>query len=588
MKSVSLPAFGIRIGAYAILDKRDRLNKLASRISGGSVNKDTLAKSIVSDMITLGLGVVADNKMLGKRSAGIVDLGRSVLFDNTRRQVETGIAPLVELIMQSKGQSEFTQRMASSILSFLGPSLLQDHALERVLVALAKQEGGENVLKLALDNVLSGFTGGKILSSPLMSALKRAILDKPEYQQTSHLHNMAAWKLHQFLAPDPTLLPDPPAGLIMAEMVIETGSFVATEVCRQLDNLQKALNITPGTQKAAEIFNDYWPSSLAVTENITAKEFANRVIAANVSDQENILDANLAALPDSVRTTLQQQCAELRNFLAQLPTAEIKVAQNWSGGMEFVTLDHATQHPPSAALMKYCEQELKIPVHLPAEYEGTMVDGAFLDSLKSGIDLRLDDSRQDYTRWAKDLGNRTLYTAQSYLGYQDELSAHQRQQLQKLSLMVDNNPMSMLALTRYLIPGSITNTLKEPVLNQFKRQQPSLVYADNLWLQIGTPQVSFNVSKDKTVDIEATLTWPVLKYGQSSEALHAAKNDAGSISATVQISLLCNENGIENQRVTMKDTRIDLKDKWTVETSPILILAEKTDSLPLYPQESSA
>ncbi|WP_213990236.1 hypothetical protein [Sodalis sp. dw_96] len=587
MKSVSIPAFGMRIAAYAIIDKRNNLNRLVNRISGGSVNRDTLAKKIVSDMITLGQDVVVNSELLGKRSADIVNLSRSVTFDNTFQQVEAGVAPLIKLIMQSKGHSVFAQRVASDIMSFLGPSLLKDHALERVLAALAKQEGGENVLKLALDNVLSGFTGGKILSSPLMSALKRAILDNTEFQETSYLHTMAAWKLHQFLTPDSTLLPDPPLGLTLAETAIETGIFVATEACRQLDNLQKALNITPGTQKATDLFTECWPSDLAVAENITAKNFANIVIAAKATNQENILDTHLAALPDGVRTALQQQCNALRGFLARLPAAEIKVAQNWSGGLEFIILDQTSRHPPSADLIKYGE-ELKVPVHMPAEHEGTMFDESFLNAFKSGIDFNIDDSQQGYTQWIRDFGARTIYTAKSHLGYQGEFTEHQKQQLHKLSLMVDGNPMSMLAMTRYLIPDSIAHSLEDRLLNQFERQLPDLVYADNLWMKIDKPKVSFSVDKDNTVNINATLTWPISHYGRTTEVLRPVEENAGSITSTVQIRLLCNEKGVENQDIIIKDTRIDLKDKWTVEASPNLTLTAGHDSMPLELQESSA
>ncbi|QWA10599.1 hypothetical protein GTU79_25965 [Sodalis ligni] len=412
-------------------------------------------------------------------------------------------------------------------------------------------------------------------------------MDNTEFQETSYLHNMAAWKLHQFLAPDSTLLPNPPLGLIIAETTFKTGIFVATEVCRQLDNLQKALNIAPGTQKATDLFTECWPSDLAVAETITAKNFANIVIAAKATKQENILDANLAALPDGVRTSLQQQCKELRGFLARLPSAEIKVAQNWSGGLEFIILDHSSLHSPSVDLMKYCEG-LKVPVHMPAEHEGTMFDGTFLDSFKSGIDLNINDNQQDYSLWIRDLGARTLYSAKSYFKHQGELTEHQRQQLHKLSLMVDGNPMSMLAITRYLIPDSIADSLENRLLDQFERQRPDLVYADNLWMKIGKPKVSFSVNKDSAVNIDATLTWPISRYGRTTAVLQPVGENAGSISSTVHIRLLCNEKGLENQTITIKDTRIDLKDKWTVDASPNLTLTTGHNSMPIDLQESSA
>lgn len=118
--NVSIPKFGIQALTYRTLDRRKTLNGLVNRISGGSINREVLARKIISNTLSLGQEYVVTHQMLEKRSAEIVSLGRSVLFDNTLHQVKDGVAPLVELILQSKGQGALAQKLASGIAQCIG------------------------------------------------------------------------------------------------------------------------------------------------------------------------------------------------------------------------------------------------------------------------------------------------------------------------------------------------------------------------------------------------------------------------------------------------------------------------------------
>ncbi|WP_413737163.1 hypothetical protein ACL2XP_03395 [Sodalis sp. RH21] len=567
MNSVSLPKFGASIAAYSILDKSNILNGLAKRTTGGSVTRNVLAKKIITDTVSLAQNLAVSNRMLGKRSASIVNQGRSVLFGNTRRQVEDGVAPLVELILQSKGQGEFAQKMASGVARYLGPLLLQDHALERVLVALKQQDGGENVLKLALDNALSGFFGGKIVSATFMSALKRAILNRPEYQPTSPLHHMAAWKLHQSLTSDPGSLPPPPFGLQTIEAIAGKMPGLVTSVCRQLDNLQNLLQLPLSEKELSTVYTECWPSDLAVTENITPKDFARIVMMAHATDQNVILDMNVAKLPAGVREPLRQQCKNIRTFISRLPAPEIKVAQNWSGGIESISANHAINHPPSSKLVDFMHADFRVPVHHPAEIASYFADGAFINAFKAGIDLKVDNAHQSYGRWILGMGNQVISHANNIFGSQHGLTHAQLRQLAQLSEIVDNNAMSLMALSRYLIPESITQSVQKQVLGQFTYRQPDMVLANDIWMKIEKPEVGFVVSKQNGVDIDITLKWPVSAYGKTPQALKTLGHNQGNISSTVKIHMLFNEKGLEKQEMNVSDTHISLREELLVDAS---------------------
>lgn len=567
MHQISLIKLGAQSLTYTLLDRSRVLNGLAKRITFGSVTCDKLAKSIISNTVAVAQHYAIASKALGKRSAEIINLSKSVLFDNTRQQVDNGVAPLVTLLLQSKGQGKFAQNLAAGIARYLGPALLKDHALERILVALKEQKGGENVLKMTLDNALSGITGGKIISATFMSALKRAILDRTEYKPTSPLHHMAAWKLHQSLAVDPGSLPPPPKGLQIIEAVAGKVPGMVASVCQQLDHMQNFLQLPYSEKELTAVFTECWPSDLAVNENITRKDFVKIVMMAHATEQAGILDKNIAGLPAGARESLQQQTNEIRAFLAKMPACDIKVAQNWTGGIESVSAQHAREHQPSPQLLDFMSNKFHAPVHHPGELAAYFADGAFIKAFKQGIDLKVDNGQQSYSRWIADMGSQLVSQAKNLWGGQQQLTPAQQRQLGQLSELVDHNPMSMLALSRYLIPDVLAQSVQDEVFNQFTRRQPDLIFADNLWMQTGKPDVSYVISKQDGVDIDIALKWPVTGFGTDPDKLAVSQSRQNHIATTVKVNMLFDDKGVVKQNMSIMATRISLSE--TLEFEPL-------------------
>ncbi|HEY0211746.1 hypothetical protein [Acerihabitans sp.] len=565
MNNVSIPKFGIQALTYRILDRWKTVNGLVNRISGGSINRDVLARKIISNTLSLGQEYIVTNQMLGKRSAEIVSLGRSVLFDNTLHQVNDGIAPLVELILQSKGQGALAQKLASGIAQCIGPVLLQDHALERVLVALTEQRGGENVLKMALYNALAGYTGGKIISAIFMSALKRAILDRLEYKPTSPLHHVVAWKLHQSLTTDPGSLPPPPAGVGSLDILMENTPDIVTGICRKLDYLQTLLGMPYSETNLSKVFPECWPSDISVAKDMSNKDFAAVVIKAYATGYGSVLDKEIAALPAGPRASFQQQCQNIRKFLSRFSAQDISVAQDWLGGLVSVSVNYAKTYAPSPMLVDFVTNRFRAPVHHPQEIDAYFADGAFVNALRTGIDLKVDNSQQSYVRWAAEMGNQFISQAKNIRDNQPRLTHAQQRQLGQLSEIVDHNPMSLMALTRYLVPESIAQSVQEEVFSQFTRRRPDLILADNIWMQVKQPNVSFVVSKDNGVNIDITLKWPISALGKAVDALETSESNQGHIISTVKVQLSLNDKGVEKQKISISDTRIFLKGTMTFE-----------------------
>ncbi|MEA9391150.1 hypothetical protein SJI19_11460 [Acerihabitans sp. TG2] len=627
MKNVSIPRLAVQFITYAAMDKSKVCNGIVKRISGGTITRDTLAKSIISKTVSLGLQHASSNNMLGKRSAEIVNQVRSVLFDNTQRQVKEGVAPLIELIVKSKGQGEFAQKMAAGIGQFIGPSLLQNNALERVLVALKEQPGGENALKLALENALGGFTGGKMISATFMSILKRAILDNPDYKPTSFLHHMAAWKLHQNLTSDPSQLPPAPLGLHSVEAIAGKIPGLVTTVCHQLDNLQKFLQLPLSEKELSSVYTECWPSDLNVAQTTSRKDFIKLVMMAHATDQQHILDNNIALLSKETGESFQRQHQEIKEFLSKIPEPEIKIAQNWSGDIEAISAYHHKDHDPSARLEAFMASSFRTPVHHPDDVASYFADGAFIKVLRSGIDLNIDNSHQSYARWVSGFGNQLVSQAKQMWTGQHELAGTQLRQLGQLSEMVDNNPLSLLALTRYLIPENITHAVQNEIFEPFlqptplpnqaservagSQKKPIIIAADNVWMKVGEPQVSFAINKQHGVNLDISIKWPVSEFSKQQEPVGLAKSRAinsapvdesssdktsnnldnvatdyqhtGHISTQVNINMLFNDRGLEKQTMKIGKTSIALHEKLTFLPADTTIL--KT---PVNPNRGSA
>ncbi len=599
MKRVSIPRFATQFITYAMMDKNRVFNGIVKRISAGKVTRDRLAKSIISNTLSLGQQHVSSHQMLGRRSAEIVNQVRSVLFDNTQQQIKDGIAPLIEVILKSKGQGEFAQKMAAGIAQFVGPSLLQNNALERVLVALTEQNGGENALKLALDNALGGVTGGKIVSATFMSALKRAILDNPDYKPTSYLHHVIAWKLHQSLATDPTTLPPSPMGLQTVETIAGKIPGLVTAVCRQLDTLQKFLQLPLSEKELSSVFTECWPSDLTVSDATSSKEFIKLAMMAHATDQHHVLDNSIALLSKSSEkrgNAFQRQYAEIKNFLAKMPTSEIKVTQNWSGEIEAISTHHVKEHNPSSRLEDFMASAFRVSVHHPEAVNAYFTDSAFIEAFKSGIDLNIDNSHQSYSRWVSGFGNQLLSQAKQICGGQPGLSGTQLRQLGQLSDMVDNNPLSLLALTRYLNPTNIINAVQYEVFNQFLRptsqaalaSEPVIIGADKLWMSVGKPEVGFTVNKKNGVNIAIAVQWPVSEFstqqddvrrghnmvvgenasptaeaGHRSNIMASSYQKGGHISTELNVNMQFNERGLDKQTMSIGSTTISLREQLT-------------------------
>ncbi len=616
--------FAIHAIAYQAV-KSDVVSSLLSRITSAGV-KEKLAEKVLADVIGLAPGYFEDtgSKMLGARTPEIVSLSSSLFFSNTREQTRQGIGDLVTLIAASKGQGEFVQKLAREIIPRLTHTgQLQDNTVQRILHALGQEKGGENILRMTVENILSGFTGwsGKVIKSTVMSVLKHAILDNEKYKDkdsTTWTHQVAAWETHNYLLQslqaqketkagispkiaaslDNHVLPAAPTGwqaikttaAIGGDIVNITGATgFASTTWDTVDFIGEALGIkSQPSQPAEKVFTDAWGSDIAVHANMPLQEFAAMVVKANTLDSKAMLKHKetmkkgnftptygsaltlaIEALPEKARVYFTEQRKQIDAFYQRWKGADIKVGLTWAGGLASVAANHAKSYPVTHEVL-----DITRPVTKEPEKVGNyLVDNSFLSRFKEGLNLTVNDSQRATGLSAKAAGwGSWAFSAVekhipgSVASPLDAFNGTQQQQLKQLLQIAGGDPLRMQALTAYLNPDHLLAT--NP-LSAFAQKGADVICADNLWMKLDKPETSFTVSRDENnnVTIQAQFKWPVLASGKSAETLQPVSNQTGSVTMNTTMQFL--QDGVMKEKMDSANTglQVELQEKLMFEWS---------------------
>ncbi|CAJ0994565.1 hypothetical protein [Sodalis praecaptivus] len=557
MEPVSRAGFVLRTATYALLDKATWLDTLASRISRGSMNQDRLASRLVADMMHLGGAVLHQTPTFRDYDAELVAFGRSALLAETHQQFKDGAANFVRRLLASRDCQPWLQTVAAS-LTELPPPEVADHPLERVLTALSRQENGEAVLRMGLRNALAGVVGGRLLTAPLMSALKRAILDNGKYPPTFYGHHAAAWYLRRLLAPDDHSPLSPP----VSAWLIASGGDLFRSLYRQKGLLYQRLGIQPAASDIGTLFVQGFPCTIKATADMTPAALTRLVLKAYVSGRLPALETSLATLPTSVGQAFRQQRDTLLAFIDRLPDAEITATAGLPDEITAVTAALAREIGPAdkRPLDKHCG--FPLPVKHPVMRGKWAVDPGFDRAWDEGMTLVIRPAEHELRLWVQK-GVRAWHSAWQGAGGAN-VAPSCDDALARLSALVQGNALGLLAVTRLLNPAGIEQALGQRILSPFDGGQPDRICYQGLWLLSAKPTVSFEVSSEEGVNIDATLSWPIVRYGPRSrcDITPLETGGAATLSSTVQIHLAVTARGIEQPSVTLGPVRLLIREIW--------------------------
>lgn len=143
----------------------------------------------------------------------------------------------------------------------------------------------------------------------------------------------------------------------------------------------------------------------------------------------------------------------------------------------------------------------------------------------------------------------------------EDLSEGQKRQIGQLSDMVNHHPMSLLALTHHIAPKNVVNNVGDKILSGLNHPSGGLIFTDNRWMKLGTPQTKVTVSKRNGVDVATQIMWPVEQLGSSRDAMQPLSGGSSTVSATVNSHLVFNEHGLKNKSMIISDINVDLAEK---------------------------
>ena len=573
---------GLKTLAFSALEKSDTLNSIANRLSGGKINRDTLAQSVLRDAIQIGFDYAASNKSLGERHSRLLPAIRQAAIDNDHEQMQAGVKKLMEKLVPEGWQ----ETVGNLITDKLG-----DHALEKVL-ATTVQQYGRKPLEDYIKGMVGGRTGGDFVARQIMAILDRAVLSKTEFQQgDSTLYRLMAKGLDAYLTGKPE---DPPGVLSRVLGAVPVVTSTVQTVRNGIDQLGENLGQVLGETVSRKV-------GLSPTETTDVREVHSKAIERFRQKQEEGLEIETDDLPmlfhdeitDQVKprevlsTLVARQCVsegvfgtegsakmmeeqtqELRKALdsgrlssgrreelevvAKMVNPEqtrplgerggTEVGYTLTGRMARVeTVNHAYMRDDVVGEVAREGEEV-----LDGAPTGTKLMGGWNVSSRYAehagtLNLELPDSSYGYTDMALQGVNTLWSTGWSMMGWSKELSVSQESELRSLSNLCGNDPRVLETVTRYLDPDLARRALAEPTLRHMRDPETGLVGSEGRYLKLedGEPEIRFSVQHhDPLISISMQTVWRVERYGADPQSLREPIGDKPCTLSSVAVITL--------------------------------------------------
>lgn len=191
---------GVRALAFAALNRFDTLNSLVNRMTGGSINRDTLAQKMLREAVHMGLEMQFARRGLGERSATLVPLAGKILYGNDANEMSASIKNLTcELLLTGKDRGFAAKLGAVGLAETLAHAATEDKFTEKLLATMLKQHSFAT-LEAYMEKSLAGMPFKGFAGNLVKNLLQRAVVDKPELDQSERpVFRLLANLGHDFL-----------------------------------------------------------------------------------------------------------------------------------------------------------------------------------------------------------------------------------------------------------------------------------------------------------------------------------------------------------------------------------------------------
>lgn len=564
--------------AFSALNKFDTLNAIVNKLSGGSVNRDTLAQSVLRGAINLGSQYAVEKKLLGERSAELVPALREIAVDNDIDRMKAGVQKLLTTLL-----GETAGGWVAGPAQSLAEAWVGDHAVEKLLATHVAQHGWTPIEDL-LNNALGGVTGGKFIAGQVKAIIERAMArpeynasDKAEFRLMAGLMREALIGSDNYIKPlrayAPTIVP-------MAESAVKNLKDGVDQVAQKLsgppvsqdmrsafrEQIEKAAkDFETRRQKAVEQGKDPRQVEAPVVkltagklhEDTTDRDVAQTLVQGKAiaeglgvqapSTEEVQQEVDKALDKGYISGERHQEISTVVDKLSDeqlLPLGErggIQVAHTATGRLDRVE----AQSHKITALREELDQAMREALARAPDDTGQInqyVVGKGYAEHAGSLSLKLPESEYGYTDTALESG-RTLWNLGRWaLGYEAETHARGTEVRQLYNTCGQDEGM-LQAVSRFLDPEVARAALVGPTLEQMRDPDSGLVRSGEVFLKLqdeGHPRFSFEVQKvsSETVTVFLEATWDIAGYGADPQKLRTPEGSTPSaMSSTCAISV---------------------------------------------------
>ncbi|MGL9721797.1 hypothetical protein [Symbiopectobacterium sp.] len=130
----------------------------------------------------------------------------------------------------------------------------------------------------------------------------------------------------------------------------------------------------------------------------------------------------IAELPKEVRSEFQNKYEQLKPLLEKMPLSTISIGQNWLNELESVSFEHHGKYAVSPELMDFMKNGFSLPVKHPEEAGAYFTGGSFINELRQGMALHVDNSHKSYGQRAVDVGGNLFSIIKDMFALPEDLS----------------------------------------------------------------------------------------------------------------------------------------------------------------------
>ncbi|KML37867.1 hypothetical protein VL15_38845 [Burkholderia cepacia] len=577
----------VRIGGkvlgFAALNKFDTLNAVVNRVSRGSINRDTLAQSILRDAIHLGTQYAIDHKLLGQRSAELVPLTRDALIDNDLARMKMAVgqlvsSPIAEVYSRDSAMVRAGKALLASAAGYatstVGGALVGDHAAEKIVATHVKMHGWKP-LEDYMRTALAGTVGGNFIAGQIKAILTRTMVKREFESLDSAVYRMFAGQVNEFLtgsgdylkplreyAPVLTTIGEaiaPYSGQLrdgvdnLAQKVLGQPKLVdAREVSEAEIQYARVHGRLPPAIRAGAVTKDTTDRAITATllrERIVASELSRGVTSTetvqaemDAAHRDERIDANRHAVVSKLVDMLSD--AQLKPLGVR---GGIDMAHTLTGQLDRVEAQsHFITDLPDDIAAAMCNALALAPTETTT-LNGFVVGSGYAEHAGK-LRLTLPKSDYGYADAAIEGGRAVVSYSRNLVGgllgsdIVGDPAYQSSAELRQLYNTCGRSEEMLATVTRFLDPEFARAALSRATLQQMREPGSDLVMAGGAYLALrdpSAPELRFDVQRlSGMVAVSIEAIWKIDRYGETLNNLREPEGGKPSqLTSAVRITM---------------------------------------------------